>query len=330
MRVEIFTPGGGPAPDGWDAFVHAAGGPAPWDGALLEAAALGGLRPVYGGLVRDAGEPVAAFCGRLGVRPVLRRYRSAGRALTPGWFQVHLPNSFSAGRLYAPGLAPGDRRAATRAFERALRRRLGPRCLGVLHLDAEARELEVLGGPLRLTRPTAPVMVLRNRWESTDAYLAGLPRARRRRLTALRQRIDDDAGLTVGTGLPAIDPVRAGRLDQLTRMKHTGRPAGVVPLLPVYFERLNAHPGAFYVAHLDRGSGLPVSFDLVLRTPDGWATTVTGSDGARDLYFDLYLREIDRMIDLRVPALELGPGMARLKESFGAAAVARYAVAAPF
>ena len=57
---------------------------------------------------------------------------------------------------------------------------------------------------------------------------------------------------------------------------------------------------------------------------------MTGSDGARDLYFDLYLREIDRMIALRVPALAFGPGMARLKESFGATAVARYAVAAPF
>lgn len=330
MRAEIFTPGGGPAPDGWDAFVRSAGGCALWDATLLEAAALGSRRPVYGGLVRDAGEPVAVFCGRLGVRPVLRRYRPAGRALTPGWFQVHLPNSFSPGRLYAPGLAPGDRRAATRAFERALRRRLGARCLGVLHLDAGAGELAVLGGPLRLTRPTAPGTVLHNRWGSTDAYLAGLPRARRRRLTALRQRIDDQAGLTVGAGIPAIDPVRAGRLDQLTRMKHTGRPAGVVPLLPVYFERLNAHPGAFYVAHLDSGSGLPVSFDLVLRTPGGWATTVTGSDGARDLYFDLYLREIDRMIALRVPALELGPGMTRLKESFGAATVDRYAVAAPF
>lgn len=330
MRVEIFTPGGGPAPDGWGALVRRARGAALWEEPLLEAAAWGSGRPLFAGLVRDAGEPVAAFCGRLGVRPLLSRFRPPGRAVTPGWFQTHLPNSFSGGRLYAPGLSHEARRAAVHAFERGLRRRLGARCLGVLHLDVEHGELSELNGPLRLSRATAPSTVLRNRWDSMDAYFAGLPRDRRRRMVKLYERVGGDPDLVVVAGGPTIDPVRASRLDQQTRMKHARRPSGVVPLLPAYFERLNEHPGAAYFTHLDKGSGLPLSFDLVLDVPDGWATTVTGSDGARDLYLDLYLREIERLVAASVPAVELGPGMRELKASFGAAAVPRYAVAVPF
>ncbi|MYR39512.1 MULTISPECIES: hypothetical protein [unclassified Streptomyces] len=331
MRAELFTPGGGgPVPDGWDAFVRDRRACVLWEAGLLEAAAWGSLRPVFAGLVREAGEPVAAFCGRLGVRPVSLRFRPPGRAAVPGWFQVHVPNSFSPGRLYAPGLDTAGRRAATRAFEREVRRRLGPRCLGILHLDADTSELAHLGGPLRLRRATAPNAVLHNRWESMDAYFAGLPRGRRRRLSALHGRVGADPELVVESAVPVIDPVHASRLDQLTRMKHTDRPSRVVPLLPAYFDRLNRSPGASYFAHRDKSSGRPVSFDLVLDAPGGWLTTVTGSDGGRDLYLDLYLREIDRLIATGVPAVELGPGMQQLKESFGATAVPRHAVAVPF
>ncbi|MFD8192157.1 hypothetical protein [Streptomyces wuyuanensis] len=330
MRAEIFTPGGGQAPDAWDGFVRDRRACVLWEAGLLEAAGWGNRRPLFAGLVRDAGEPVAAFCGRLGVRPVAQRFRPPGRAAVPGWFQVHLPNSFSPGRLYAPGLDAAGRRAATRSFERAVRRRLGARCLGIVHLDVEAPEFAHLDGPLRLKRATAPNAVLSNGWESTDAYFAGLPRGRRRRLSALHERIGADPDLVVETAVPAIDPVHASRLDQLTRMKHTSRPGGVVPLLPAYFDRLNRSPGASYFVHREKSSGRPVSFDLVLDVPGGWVTTVTGSDGGRDLYLDLYLREIDRMIATGVPAVELGPGMLRLKESFGARPVPRHAVAVPF
>lgn len=330
MRAEIFTPGGGQVPGAWDAFVRDRRACVLWEADLLEAAGWGIRRPLFAGLVREAGEPVAAFCGRLGVRPVAQRFRPPGRAAAPGWFQVHLPNSFSPGRLYAPGLDAAGRRAATRAFERAVRRRLGARCLGIVHLDVEAPEFAHLDGPLRPKRATAPNAVLSNGWESTDAYFAGLPRGRRRRLSALHERIGADPDLVVETAVPAIDPVHASRLDQLTRMKHTSRPGGVVPLLPAYFDRLNLAAGASYFVHREKSSGRPVSFDLVLDAPGGWVTTVTGSDGGRDLYLDLYLREIDRMIATGVPAVELGPGMLQLKESFGARAVPRHAVAVPF
>ncbi|MEV1052409.1 hypothetical protein [Streptomyces sp. NPDC049887] len=330
MRAEIYTPGGGPAPDGWDAFVRDRRACVLWGADLLEAAGWGSRRPLFAGLVRERGEPVAAFCGRLGVRPVAKRFRRPGRAAVPGWFQVHLPNSFSAGRLYAPGLDAAGRRAATRAFERAVRRRLGPRCLGVVHLDVEVHEFAHLDGPLRPKRATAPNSVLHNGWESMDAYFAGLPRGRRRRLSALHERVGADPDLVVETAVPSIDPVRASRLDQLTRMKHANRPGGVVPLLPAYFDRLNQSSGASYFVHSEKSSGRPVSFDLVLDVPGGWVTTVTGSDGGRDLYLDLYLREIGRMIATGVPAVGLGPGMRQLKESFGATAVPRHAVAVPF
>ncbi|WP_405678386.1 hypothetical protein OG292_29560 [Streptomyces sp. NBC_01511] len=331
MRAEIFVPGGGAAPDGWDAFVRAGRAGVLWEEALLEAAAWASPRPYFAGLIRDAGEPVAAFCGRLGVFPLVRRFRPAGRAASPGWFQTRLPYSFSGGRLYGPQLGRTERRFAVRTFERALRRRLGARCVGVLHFAATAAELPDLAGPARLRRPIAPTTVLRTRWDSMDAYFAELPRGRRRRLTALYERVGDDPELVSVVAAPAIDPVRASRLDQLTRMKYTGRPEGVAPLPPGYFERLNERPGAAYFAHLEKGAGLPVSFDLVLDTPEGWMTTVTGAaGGVRDLYFDLYLREIEQLIVTGVPAVDFGPGMRAIKESFGGEPLARYAVVAPF
>ncbi|MFB7914192.1 hypothetical protein [Streptomyces sp. NPDC056061] len=329
MRAEIFTPGRGPAPDGWDAFVRASNGCVLWEESLLEAAAWGSVRPVHAGLVRDSGEPVAAFCGLLGLLSPSRRFADAGRPRSPGWFQIHLPNSFSRGRTYADRLDPAARRTALRTFERALRRHLGTRCLGVLHRDVEQGELADIPGRFTVRRRTAPCSVLHNRWDSMDAYFAGLPRTRRRRLTALYERIGADPGLATGR-VAAVDPVRASRLDQLTRMKHTRRPGTTTPLLPAYFERLNTHPGAAYFTHRERASGRLLSLDLVLDVPGGWATTVTGSDGTRDLYLDLYLREIDRMIGVGVGAVELGPGMRGLKESFGAVAVERHAVAVPF
>ncbi|PWS44053.1 hypothetical protein DKT74_13375, partial [Streptomyces sp. ZEA17I] len=76
MRAELFTPGGdGPVPEGWDAFVGDRRACVLWEAGLLEAAAWGSPRPVFAGLVREAGEPVAAFCGRLGVRPLALRFR---------------------------------------------------------------------------------------------------------------------------------------------------------------------------------------------------------------------------------------------------------------
>ncbi|MER7044063.1 GNAT family N-acetyltransferase [Streptomyces jumonjinensis] len=331
MRAEIFVPGAGAAPDGWDPFVRACRAPVLWEAPLLEAAAWASTRPLYAALVRDAGEPVAAFCGRLGVWPLAQRFGPPGRPVTPGWFQTHLPNSFGGGRLHAEALTTAARRASVRAFERALRRELGVRCLGVLHLDVLEHELADLTGPFRHHRPVAPSHVLRTRWDSMDRYFAELPRNRRRRLTALYERVGSDPELEVATAVPAIDPVRASRLDQLTRMKHSSRPGRVAPLPAGYFERLNERSGAVYFAHLDKGSGRPVSFDLVLDTPGGWATTVTGSaEGVRDLYFDLYLREIEHLIATGVPAVDFGPGMRELKESFGCELLPRHAVIAPF
>ncbi|WP_335934369.1 hypothetical protein [Streptomyces sp. PTD5-9] len=329
MRAEIFTPGEEPAPDGWDDFVRSVNGCALWEEPLLEAAAWGSRRPLRAGLVRDRGEPVGAFCGHLGLLSPARRFAAPGRPRLPGWFQTHLPNSFSRGRTYAAGLDPAARAAALRAFGRALRRRLGAGCLGVLHLDVERDELDEIRGLFTVRRSTAPCSVLHNRWDSMDAYFAGLPRTRRRRLAALHERIGGDPGLTAAHET-AVDPVRASRLDQLTRMKHTRRPGTAAPLLPVWFERLNSHAGAAYFTHRERASGRLLSFDLVLDVPGGWATTVTGSDGTRDLYLDLYLREIDRMIRTGTPAIQLGPGMRDLKASFGADAVPRHAVAVPF
>ena len=66
-----------------------------------------------------------------------------------------------------------------------------------------------------------------------------------------------------------------------------------------------------------------MAFDLALLDPSGYLyTTVTGSSSdplvrRSFLYFDVYLREIEFMIEHKLKAIYFGPGLLEVKQQFG-------------
>ncbi|WP_426501930.1 hypothetical protein ACPPVO_30225 [Dactylosporangium sp. McL0621] len=334
MRAELFDPRTEAVPAEWDKFLRDEGAPAAWDAGALAAVAWTSLRTVLLGVVADRGQAVALFCGDFG-SPRRRKpvYSPVGGPARPGVYFSRILMGFDEGFLFATHLDHAGRVAARRAFERALKARLGRRCLGVVYQNVSAAALPVMRTAARLCRPVSPNTVLVNRWQSMEEYFAGLPRDRRRRLRRTYADADADPGLRVGAGVPAVDPVEAARLEQLTRLKHLSPGEVLVPLPSLYFERLNHRDGVRYFVHTDPATGALLSFDLSFEHAAGLVTTVTGSAAGaatgRGLYWDLYLREIEYAIERGVPRLEFGKGLVGLKARFGCVTVPQYAVAAP-
>ncbi|GAA3080217.1 hypothetical protein [Streptosporangium carneum] len=316
MHVEIIDPTLEPVPADWEVFRKQEGLIAAWQAEALTAVAWCAARPVYLGIVREGSQVVGLFSGAVTGLPQVRgRYAEPGALPWVGWFDCRLLVGFTNGFAFAAELGPADRSEAVAAFEKALRRRLGRRCLGVLYRQITADLLPTVGRRFRPRVTTAPNTLLPNRWSDMAGYFADLPRDRRRRL----RRVHDEASerTRVMAGVDDIDPVQASVLAQATVRKH-GR---LAPPLPArYFRALSGEEGVRYFGHLDQE--LLLSFDLTFDDGRRLVTTVNGSlevrdGGRRDLYFDLYLREIGYMIAHGREGCEFGKGMAELKQRFG-------------
>ncbi|KUL34524.1 hypothetical protein [Actinoplanes awajinensis] len=335
MHAEIFDPRFEPVPAEWEKFVQDEGVSAAWSADALAAVAWTSQRTVHLGLVFDGKHVVALFCGDFGaLRRRRARFSATARLPLAGVFFARILMGFDEGFVFAESLDLPGRTAARAAFERGLRARLGRRCLGIVYQNVATASLPAFRSRTRLCRPVSPNSVLVNRWGSMDEYFAGLPRRRRRRFEQIYRDVDRDPGLRVLRAVPAIDPHEASRLEQLTRLKHLGPGEVLVPLPSLYFERLNHRDGVRYFAHTQPDDGALVSFDLSFEHRGGLVTTVTGSaSGARKgqgLYWDLYLREIEYVIDRGLPRLEFGKGLVDLKKQFGCVTETQYAVAAPW
>lgn len=334
MRSELFDPRFEAVPFEWEKFLRNEGASAAWDAGALAAVAWTSLRTVLLGMVFHDGQAVALFCGDFGaVRRRRAVYSPTGGPPRAGVYFSRILMGFDEGFLFAAHLDHAGRVAARESFERALRARLGRRCLGVVYQNVSSANLPAMRTGTRLCRPVAPNTVLVNRWQSMADYFAGLPRDRRRRFLSTYRAVDAAADLRVLPAIPAVDPVEASRLEQLTRLKHRSPGEVLVPLPALYFERLNHRDGVRYFAHTAPDTGALLSFDLTFEHAGGLVTTVTGSaSGAgtgRGLYWDLYLREIEYAIERDVPRLEFGKGLVELKARFGCVTVPQYAVAAP-
>ncbi|MFI7536490.1 hypothetical protein [Streptosporangium sp. NPDC049376] len=315
MRAEIIDPTTEPVPADWEIFRKQEGLIAAWQVRALTAIAWCSTSPVYLGVVRQGGQVVCLFTGSAGGPSRRRGYAEPGSMPPVGWFDCHLPVGFTGGFAFAADLSVAERAEAAAAFEKAVRRRLGRRCLGVLYRQVTAETMPVFGRRFRPRITTAPNTLLRNRWASLDDYFADLPRDRRRRLLRIHTEASERTRVLRGTC--GIDAARASALACATVRKHSP----YAPPLPVrYFEALGGEEGVRYFGHLD-GDRL-LSFDLTFDDGRRLVTTVNGSldvrdGGRRDLYFDLYLREIDYMISHGREGCEFGKGMAELKQRFG-------------
>jgi len=122
LSCELLAPGE-PVPSEWDRFVGEQALLRAWDGGAFAALAAAG-QGRWLGMVHEGGRPVGLVCGRLRGRP------------GPAVFECRMPWVGLAGFALAAELDQADRREALATFERALRRRLGWRCPGVLYSRA--------------------------------------------------------------------------------------------------------------------------------------------------------------------------------------------------
>lgn len=327
MQVEIIDPTAQSIPADWELFRKQEGLIAAWQADALTAVAWCSTRPIRLGIVRDGGQVAAVFSGEvIGLTPRRGRYAEPGALPRAGWFNCRMLIGFTSGFVFAAELPERDRAVVLAAFEKALRRRLGRGCLGIVYRQVTDDMLPVVARRHRPRVRTAPNTLLRNRWPDMEAYFADLPRDRRRRL----RRIHEEAaeGTRPLTGAGEIDPVQAAALAEATLHKHGSSDA---PLPARYFHVLCGEEGVRYFGHLD-GDRL-ISFDLAFDDGRRLVTTVTGAleirdGGRRNLYFDLYLREIDYMIEHRREGCEFGKGMAELKQRFGCELIPQTAVPA--
>ncbi|MEW9556452.1 hypothetical protein [Nonomuraea sp. NPDC050783] len=327
MRVEIVDPMTQPVPTDWEVFRKQEGLIAAWDADALTAVAWCSTRPIRLGIVRDGGRVAAVFSGEVvGLPPRGGRYTEPGALPPLGWFNCRMLIGFTSGFVFAAELPEGDRAAVLAAFEKSLRRRLGRHCLGIVYRQVTDDMVPVVARRHRPHIRTTPNTQLRNRWPDMEDYFADLPRDRRRRLRRIHEEAADGTRVLAGAG--EIDPVQAAALAQATLRKHGSSEA---PLPVRYFQLLGGAEGVRYFGHL-AGDRL-LSFDLAFDDGKRLVTTVTGAlevrdGGRRNLYFDLYLREIDYMIGHGREGCEFGKGMAELKQRFGCELIPQTAVPA--
>jgi hypothetical protein len=229
----------------------------------------------------------------------------------------------SAGAVFAAGLPVEEKRAAVRAFERAL-----GRGLPVAYRELTADDLPVIGRPGRLRVPLGPRMSLSNQWSDVEGYLRSLPAKWRSQLRRIGETVAADAGVTCTTEA-RVDAAEAAWLLEVVRARH-GNPAR--PPLPArYLDRLMAQPDVDVLAYRD-GGGRLLAYTLV--HDDGerllmivWGARRRTDGGRRDLYFDQYLRLVDRMVRTGRKRLVLGKSMTDIKARFGAVPVPLWGVA---
>lgn len=321
LEAEIIDPLTMPIPAAWDAFRVANRLPASWDAEALRLLSWTTRRPVRLGVVNDEQGVVAVVCGD--VARTAPAYVEPGRPLPTGWFSCRLLIGYRPGLSFRPDASMSLRRRAVRVFEAAYRRH-HRRCLGFVYENLDGLDRTFDGG-LQASRPTSPGNRIDIDWLSIDDYWAQLPAARAKRFRRIFDTVDADDRVDFDDDLEA-DPAWASQLDLLVRHRHADR-RPPVPLSTSYLARLTALEGTRFVGYRSRTTGRLLAYDLTIDDTSGAGpilmAVVHGSvdhrdGGIRDLYFDLYLREVQLAIEQGYRAIDLGPGMAELKQRFGA------------
>jgi hypothetical protein len=314
-----------PVPEEWDRFAREQRLIRAWDAAAFAAMA-DRPRRVWLALVRDRERPVAAFAGRL-LGP-----GTGGRVLA-GPLECKLPLVGAPGFAFAAELDQADRRAAVAAFERALFRRLGWRCLGVAYRQVATAELAVLRRHRgRVHLATSPDAVLKNRWATMEQYFAWLPsKHRRKKLRYLQRQVARDPELLVGLARDGVDGAEASRLAHLTNLRHR-RLQAPVPPPAAYFEAMAGRHGALYLTYRDRAAGRLLAYDLAFDDGTWLVASVWGSldphgEGRPHLYFDRCLRLVAYVVEHRRAGVRFGKGLLEVKQRFGAVPVPQHLVA---
>lgn len=325
LTATLVNPLSMAVPAAWDEFVERERLMPMWRSGVVAAADW--CSPHRASMVlvhRDPREaPVALFHAE---HPGLRRRRfappvPAGRRAI---VICRLPASTNgAGVAFAAGSPPDEKRQAVRAFERAF-----GRGLPIAYRELTSDDLPIVARAGRIRMPLGPRMSLSNEWGDLEEYLRSLPTKWRSQLRKIRHTVAGDAGVTCASE-PRVDAAEAAWLLEVVRARH-GNPAR--PPKPArYLDELMDHPAVDVLAYRDTRGRL-LGYSLV--HDDGerlllivWGARRLTDGGRRDLYFDQYLRLVDRMIRGGRKSLVLGKGMTGIKARFGAVPVPLWGVA---
>jgi uncharacterized protein len=327
LTASILDPRTDPEPPDWAPFVAEQPLHVFWRYDMLRLEGWMSRHPARLGIVRDGSTVVAAMAGMV-CQPWLRhqfasRPRGRTRALRPRWVEVHRQwLSGIPSLVFRAGLDATTRRAAIRAFERALARHIGVGFMGAAYRMVYDESLPAVAAPGRVRKPDGHTMVLCNRWSSADGWLAGLSRERRRSVLRYGKRIAADPTLVVRTGA-GRDDLDAHELARLLDRHRRGR--GLPPFdrrtpeAGIYLDAMVRRPDVHTLTYHD-ADGTLLAFNTLLDHPHTpvllhWASVPVDEGGRHNLYFDCYLRAVRHMIDHDRPELLAGRGLNDIKRS---------------
>lgn len=324
--VALYDPRTDPEPDGWETLRRRARLRANWAWPVLRAGVLSSPEPVLIAVVSGTAGPAGLFAAS--VVPLRRR---TDRPAPPGWpavgyLHVQAPQSSAVpGFWFAAPQAPDGRGQVVREFRRACRRALGPGLAGVLWRQLGEADAGWLPR-LRYRRDTEPLAVL-DAPPSTDAWLAGLGRGRRHDLRRIRRALARDPSVVVATGPvgTVAAPAELAGLARLNFAKHTGADTADArsgPRSEAWQAALAGRPDVHTVAYRD-DTGRLLAAGTVLDDEAwplwlSWGALPVEDGGRRHLYFDLFCRLVDRVVERGAEGIVLGKGMAALKADLGA------------
>ncbi|MFF5233453.1 hypothetical protein [Dactylosporangium sp. NPDC000521] len=328
LTVDVHDPATDPEPAGWDALRARAGLRANWAWPVMRAGVRSGGDPMLLAVLSDVEGPVGLVAAS--VVPLRRRVSGHGFPRL-GYLHVQAPQSSAVpGFWFAPSTVDA-RVPLVRAFRRAARRTLGPGVRGVLWRQLGEDDDAWLPRP-RYTRHTEPLAVL-DAPESVDAWLAGLGQKRRASVRRTQRLVARDPDLRVCTGRvgEVVAPAELAHLARLNFAKHA---AGAVelrsgPRSEVWQEAVAGRDDVCVVAYRDT-TGRLLGAATILDDPAwpvwlSWGALPVEDGGRRHLYFDLFRRLVERVVDRGARGMILGKGMSELKSDLGAHLVTQHA-----
>ncbi|HEY9389214.1 MAG TPA: hypothetical protein VIR27_05505 [Mycobacteriales bacterium] len=333
-NIRMLDPRTDPEPAYWADLRGRAGLPACWDYGLLTIAAWCSRFPLLLAVAGPDECPVGVFCASwVGVPGRWRSYVSATGRPRAGLVHVRVPGSMSTpGWWVHPQLSTEDRRDVVRDYLRAMRRELGPGCLGVLWRQVGESDLSVLPGRPRLVRETLPVALLPARWKDVDEWLDSLNRERRKSMRRRGRQFDADPDLRMSIA-PAtrLDTAQVVALQRLHERKYEHPLWGRMPVPGSYLDALCRREDVLTLAYHD-GAGRLLSFNVVMDDPTwpiaGYYAALPANTGGRGhLYFDQYRHLVSWAIGAGKEGVFWGKGNHELKREFGATLVRQFVVA---
>ena len=327
LTVRLHNPAVDPEPAGWEALRGRAGLRANWAWPVMRAGVRSGADPLLLAVLSDVRDPIGLVAASV-VPP--RRREVSGRWPRLGYLHVQAPQSSALPGWWLAPSTVDERRDLVRAFRRAARRALGPGVEGVLWRQLGDGDPAWLPRP-RYARRTAPLAVLAAP-ASVDAWLAGLRKKRRSSMRHIRKLIAADPDLRVRAG-PVGDVVSPAELAHLARLNLAKHQGGAAPhsghQSPLWQEAVAGREDVHAVAYRD-ATGLLLGAGTILDHPVwpiwlSWGALPVDEGGRRHLYFDLFWRLVDRVVERRAAGMILGKGMPDLKADLGARLLPQHA-----